>query len=908
MHSADSQGRIWRFSDCEFDELSRELRVRGAVVPIESKPLDILIQLLSHPGEVLTKEELLASVWSDVEVVDGSLATAVSKLRKALLDDERPVIATIPRIGYRLAVPVICTTVGAPPVPALEFSVGDPVPRREQWVLVERLDRSGSSDVWLAEHGKTRERRVFKFAADAVHLQGLKREITVSRLLRDALGDRPDFVRTLEWNLEASPFFLESEYAGPSLAQWAEQQGGLLAIARDVRLRILADVARAVAAAHDLGVLHKDLKPGNILITPKPEHANQVRVADFGSAALSDPSRLHDLGITNLGFTTTAARDGTLTGTVMYMAPEVLSGHSPGASADVYALGVLLYQMLAGDFRTPLAAGWEASIDDPILRQDIADAANGDPAKRLRSAAEFAERLSTLDRRRMEYDVIEAARRRAEQAERSLAVSRGRRPWILAAGVALAAGLAVSLVLYQRAADERDVARRQTEIADAISQFLGDDLIGRSNPFQSGTAGESITEAVQQASPAIARKFSREPLVAARLHHTIARALDNRTEYAAAREEYDRAPALYRAAEGDPSPTAVVVQLQRVALEARSYEQGSLERAKAILADQEKLLARLSAPDIERDVWLASAQGMVALIDNRARDAAAGFEQALTLVRSLPEFDEMSRLTFQQRLAFSYIRLGDGARAEQSFKDLIAAFTKIAGADSPNVLRVRMNLAQAYMIQGKHAEAIDETTTIYPEFQQRLGPDHELTMQVLTTRAQSEASLGRWDDAVRDDLAIYDLAVKKQGPTSFFAVATLSDASLAMCRAGRVGEGARRARDAFEVSRKAFGPRAGLTGGTASTLAACLIDKGELDEPSRLLADIDVPAVAQLAGDPDWGAGVTLLEAKIAHRRGDRAAARRHLEAVRPIFMRANAEQYQRAQLDALDKALGTKP
>ena len=62
------------------------------------------------------------------------------------------------------------------------------------------------------------------------------------------------------------------------------------------------------------------------------------------------------------------------------------------------------------------------------------------------------------------------------------------------------------------------------------------------------------------------------------------------------------------------------------------------------------------------------------------------------------------------------------------FKELIDGFTRVAGADSPNVLRVRLNLAQAYMIQAKHAEAIDETTAIYPEFQKRLGPDHELTM------------------------------------------------------------------------------------------------------------------------------------------------------------------------------------
>ncbi len=80
--TAETSGRLWRFADYEFDELARELRVKGRPVDLESKPLEILLQLLLHAGEVVTKEELLESVWPDVMVVDGSLATAVSKLRK----------------------------------------------------------------------------------------------------------------------------------------------------------------------------------------------------------------------------------------------------------------------------------------------------------------------------------------------------------------------------------------------------------------------------------------------------------------------------------------------------------------------------------------------------------------------------------------------------------------------------------------------------------------------------------------------------------------------------------------------------------------------------------------------------------------------------------------------------------
>src|SRR5580698_6086623 len=227
---AEISARLWRFADCEFDERGRQLRVKGKPVDLESKPMDVLLQLLLHAGEVVTKEELLESIWPNVMVVDGSLATAVSKLRKAMGDEDHPAIVTIPRVGYRLAVPVYCKTVAAPAGPELGFKTGDAVPGREQWRLSRSMDVSGSSEVWLAENPKTREQRVFKFAADGVRLKGLKREITVSRFLRESLGDRPEFVRILEWNFETAPYFLESEYSGPNLAEWAEMQGGLAQI------------------------------------------------------------------------------------------------------------------------------------------------------------------------------------------------------------------------------------------------------------------------------------------------------------------------------------------------------------------------------------------------------------------------------------------------------------------------------------------------------------------------------------------------------------------------------------------------------------------------------------------------------------------------------------------------------
>jgi serine/threonine protein kinase/DNA-binding winged helix-turn-helix (wHTH) protein len=439
-------GHIWRFADCEFDDLRRELRVAGTPADVEVKPLDVLIQLLLHAGEVVTKEELLESVWPGTMVVDGSLATAVSKLRRAL-GPHQDVVVTIPRVGYRLGVPVTRQNVTAPAWPELQLSPGHTVPGRDQWRLVRTLAPSHprTSQVWLAEHRKTRDCRVFKFALDEVHLKSLKREVTLARLVRESLGERADFVRVLEWNFDQHPYFIESEFAGPNLADWAEQHGGLNTVPLRQRIAMLVEIARAVAAAHGLDILHKDLKPGNILVATTSDGSPQIKVGDFGSAALLEPSRLGTLGITNLGFTQTQGSADTISGTMMYMSPEVLAGQSPTAASDVYALGLLLYQFVVGDFRRPLSAGWEADVADELLREDIAAAANGDPSRRLKTAGELVERLTSLESRR-------TARIAREKNDQGPPARAWRRPVWLTAGAVATMAVAIGVGFYLRGA------------------------------------------------------------------------------------------------------------------------------------------------------------------------------------------------------------------------------------------------------------------------------------------------------------------------------------------------------------------------------------------------------------------------------------------------------------------------
>lgn len=455
-----------------------------------------------------------------------------------------------------------------------------------------------------------------------------------------------------------------------------------------------------------------------------------------------------------------------------------------------------------------------------------------------------------------------------------------------------------------RLAKARDHANRETAIATAVNRFLSDDLLARSDPFRSGAANESFVEVVSQASPRIDVQFRDEPVVAARLHQTLAKAFDNRSEFPRARQEYGRANDLFKRGEGPLSEDAALVSLQRAAMEARSYERGSLALAKSILREAETSISRISKPREDLAVWLLSTRGVIAIIGNDARSANENFSGALQRAEAISSFDEAARLRIKDTLGFSYIRLGDGAKAESLFRELVEAFSKAGGPDGLNVLRIRIKLSQALLIQGKYADAIKEANLIYPGLVRKLGEDHELTLNLLGMRAASEGSLGMWDEAIRDDLTVYNLAVRKQGPVSFFSIAMLSDAALSQCRAGRYLEGERNARKAFQEAKQAFGPRAGITGGCSYALATCLIDVNRLDEASELLRNIDAKAVAQLNGDSTVDASIALAQGEIASKLWDYSLAQRYAQIAAPAFERPNSEVSARQALARLRKAI----
>src|SRR3984957_18758 len=411
--NAERGRRRWRFGVAVVDETTLELLVDGVDAELERKPLEVLIYLLEHAGEVCTKDELLASVWPGRILSETVLTKCIGRLREAVGDRGQDIIKTVYGFGYRFIAPVQMELAATRQTAPLNFSPGDHPPTRPLWTLVERLAEQG--ETWRARHEKTHEQRVFKFALDEASLATLKREITLFRILNDSLGERAQIVHLLDWNLEEPPYFTEAEYmGGGNIVDWAKSRGGVAAIPLAERLEVVAKIASVLAALHSVGVLHKDLKPSNIFVKPAAGQPVDIALGDFGSGDVFDPRHIDQLGITRLGFTNTVAPSGRNSVTPPYAAPETLQGEPFTVKADIYALGMILYQLLTGDFRKALSPGWEHDIDDEVLREDLALAVAENPGVRLADAEVLARRLRTLDERRAQLKSQREAQARAE--------------------------------------------------------------------------------------------------------------------------------------------------------------------------------------------------------------------------------------------------------------------------------------------------------------------------------------------------------------------------------------------------------------------------------------------------------------------------------------------------------------
>lgn len=229
-----------------------------------------------------------------------------------------------------------------PPTPAPdppEAGSGAPPPEvGDDYVLLSPVGRGATGTVWRGLESATGD----PVAVKLFHESLLREPKLVSRFLQErSILDlvRHEHVVGVRDLLSAGDSLgLAMDFVpGGSLRERLRRDGPL---APAEAARLLAQVAQALAVAHDLGVVHRDVKPDNILLSADTEHPD-ARLTDFGIARVLDDPLLAVTG------------PHAVAGTPHYMAPEAISGAEPAPAIDVYALGVALYELVAG--RTPYA-------------------------------------------------------------------------------------------------------------------------------------------------------------------------------------------------------------------------------------------------------------------------------------------------------------------------------------------------------------------------------------------------------------------------------------------------------------------------------------------------------------------------------------------------------------------------
>lgn len=857
----------YRFGTAEFDEARFELRVAGLPVDVERRALEVLAYLLRHAGEVVTKEELLREVWAGRITVDKVLPNAITKLRRGLGEANAERVQTQARAGYRLDGVVSRTAVGRQLSSRLELGAGQPVPGRENFLLKRQLGSNRGSEVWLAEHAKTREQRVYKFGVDGDRLRALKREATLARVLQESLEDRTHFVDIIDWNFEHAPYFLECEFGGQSLLEWAETE--LPATSQDQRLELFLQIADAVAAAHAVGVLHKDLKPANVLIAPL-QPGWLVRLTDFGSGRLLDPDRLEALGITQLGMTVTQsiALDSS-SGTPLYVAPEVFAGHTPTVQSDVFALGIMLYQMLAGHLTRPMVSGWEQDIADDMLREDIRLATDGNPERRLASVAELAARLRDRHARRVRREQADRAEQQARTVRDTLARNRARRPYLIALVGALAASVLVVLGLYRTAVQARNAAQQELQRATAINRFLNEDLIGRSNPLVVAKGqSASLKDVLLGARERVSKRFAAQPLTEASIRTSLTMLFNMLELLPEAEDEARRALALYEGAEGAGSANALRARalLARLLTRTGKFDESlkELQNLERLTQGSDDPLARYLVASVKSIYYMNQGEYVTALPE---------YQIAIPLLRQLEPDNFTLRDSLRMDLVYALTQNGKLQQARDEGQSLIAE-AQARGDDNGLVVAfAQVAVGRTYTAEGDPGKAEELLLSAQKTIVALLGAEHTRNAMVLSDLFDVAMRRGDWTKARDYGQRVYDIMSRKLGLEHNASLITLANWGQALYESGAADEAQARLRPAYDKLAATLGKQNPQSQTAAFWLAANELERGQAEPAAALIDALDVKALEAGGADGKWQQRLDALRGLLAARRGDTAAA-----------------------------------
>jgi TolB-like protein/DNA-binding winged helix-turn-helix (wHTH) protein/Tfp pilus assembly protein PilF/tRNA A-37 threonylcarbamoyl transferase component Bud32 len=512
MQTVPGPSRVLKFGVFEVDLQAGELRRSGMRQKLAGQPFQVLQLLLEHPNEIITREELRQRIWPGNTFIDYDLALkkAVNRLREVLSDSaESPhFIETIPRRGYRFIAPI---------------QDAGQVDTLGRYRLTGKIGAGGMGEVYHAQDLHLgREVAVKVLPPDVFHDENARNRFRREAELLCRLN-HPNIATVYDFETRDGIDFLVMEYIrGVPLSD--KVAAGPLP-EKDV-LRFGLQLAEGIAAAHEQGVTHRDLKPGNLRITSD----GWLKILDFGLArAIGAVSE-------NTATQTDAQPAAMVEGTLLYMAPEQLRGQTIDARTDVYAAGCVLYDMATG--KVPFDNKLTTALVDAILHQSpptprqlnsavsprleeiILKCLEKDPADRYQSARELA-----VDLRRAAPSTVTAA----------IAPSPRRIYWpaaLLFAAVALVIAIALGVanpgewrarLFGGAAAPVRTIAvlpllnlssdPAQDYFADGMTEALTTDLARMESLQVISRTSAMRYKAAQKSLPAIARELKADAVV-----------------------------------------------------------------------------------------------------------------------------------------------------------------------------------------------------------------------------------------------------------------------------------------------------------------------------------------------------------------------------------------------------------
>ncbi len=578
--------------------------------------------------------------------------------------------------------------------------------------VISVLGRGGMGTVYLGERidGQYQEQVAIKLVSSASAGEHTLRAIKRERDLLSRLN-HPNITKLLDaGETDSGDIYLVTEYVqGQTITDYCEQSG----LTTRQRVELLKQVAGAVAYAHQRQILHRDIKPSNVLVTQE----GIPKLLDFGIAKLLD---------------TDAADESATLARVMtpdYASPEQLLGNELTLASDVYALGLLLHEMLTGERARKLEAksvsemirilqqrDESGSISHTLMDSDlallVATATRTDTKVRYATADAFISDLQNwLDLRPLNARPLSWAYqiRKLIQRHQFAAISAG------IAVLALLAATGVSIHMAQRAAAQRDAALVAQTNAEAAVDFLSQVLnVGSQFDGRDVTVRELLVRAQQNA----VESFDQQLQARGDVLYALGEAQLSLGELDAAQRSYEHAYDARLEALGPANPDTIFAHTRYAYLTLRDEQ----EKGLALMQEAYEIAIRDINPEQPIYHWAVGSMATVYSNLRQFEKADPLFRQAIEGYQSIGvvDCDRLGMMTNN----YAYM-LSRNDRLDEAIETALVNLESCSL--DPDVIRRRLayqNVGRLYAQKGDHEAALPYLAKSYQIAKNNLTPEH----------------------------------------------------------------------------------------------------------------------------------------------------------------------------------------